>query len=170
MVTTSLSTLSNGISNFTAQNLGAEKYDRIGTGFRAGLRIVWVISIPLTIVYFAAGRYLVYAFLDGPTGQAIHVGTRFLQIVSPFYFAVAAKLAADGILRGMGLMKQFVISTFADLALRVLFASILSATALQTAGIWMSWPIGWVISAAVSIVFYIHAMKRFQLNRGLSKR
>lgn len=162
MVTASLSTLSNGISNFTAQNLGAEKFDRIRAGFKAGLRIVWIICIPLVLIYFIAGRYLIYAFLDSPTGQAMDVGTLFLRIVSPFYFVVAAKLAADGILRGAGLMKQFVIATFADLALRVVLAIILSATPLETLGIWMSWPIGWTVSAVLSIVFYVFSIKKLQ--------
>lgn len=161
MVTASLSTLSNGISNFTAQNLGAEKFDRIRAGFKAGLRIVWIICIPLVLIYFIAGRYLIYAFMDSPTGQAIDVGTLFLRIVSPFYFVVAAKLAADGILRGAGLMKQFVIATFADLALRVVLAIVLSATALETIGIWISWPIGWTVSAVLSIIFYVFSMKKF---------
>jgi len=162
MVTASLSTLSNGISNFTAQNLGADKLDRIHAGFKAGLRIVWTICIPLVLIYFIAGKYLIFAFMDSPTGQAIDVGTLFLRIVSPFYFVIAAKLAADGILRGAGLMKQFVIATFADLALRVLLAIVLSSTALETIGIWMSWPIGWVVSTVLSIVLYIFSMKRLQ--------
>ena len=38
MVITSLTTLGNGISNYTAQNLGASKYDRIKSGFRAGIK------------------------------------------------------------------------------------------------------------------------------------
>ena len=95
------------------------------------------------------------------------MGTLFLRIVSPFYFVVAAKLAADGILRGAGLMKQFVIATFADLALRVVLAIALSATVLETIGIWMSWPIGWTVSAVLSIVFYAFSMKKSPANKPL---
>ena len=40
LVITSFTTLGNGISNYTAQNLGAQKLDRIRAGFRAGLRLV----------------------------------------------------------------------------------------------------------------------------------
>ena len=47
MVITSLTTLGNGISNYTAQNLGAAKYDRIRAGFRAGLKLVWALCVPL---------------------------------------------------------------------------------------------------------------------------
>ena len=47
LVITSLTTLGNGISNFTAQNLGASKMDRIRGGFRAGLKLVWMLCVPL---------------------------------------------------------------------------------------------------------------------------
>ena len=155
MVITSLTTLGNGISNFTAQNLGAAQYERIKAGFRAGLKLVWALCLPLVLLYAFAGRYLVYIFLDSPTGQAMNTGISFLRIVAPFYFIVAAKLVSDGILRGAGLMKKFMAATFTDLALRVLLAETLSRTALQVTGIWLSWPIGWSVAAALSILFYV---------------
>ena len=154
MVITSLTTLGNGISNYTAQNLGAAKFDRIKAGFRAGLKLVWALCIPLVLLYEFAGKWLVYIFLDNPTGAAMDTGVLFLRIVSPFYFVVAAKLVSDGILRGAGLMKKFMIATFTDLILRVALAEILSRTALGATGIWLSWPIGWTIATAISIAFY----------------
>ncbi len=154
MVITSLTTLANGISNYTAQNLGAEKYSRIPQGFRAGLRLVWMLCIPIALLYLLAGRYLVYIFLDSPTGQAVDAGLMFLRIVSPFYFVISAKLVSDGVLRGAGFMNKFMVATFTDLALRVVLAILLSKTALATTGIWISWPIGWTIAMVISIVFY----------------
>lgn len=154
MIITSLTTLGNGISNFTAQNLGAAEYDRIKAGFRAGLKLVWALCLPLFILYEFAGKWLVYVFLESPTGAATDTGVMFLRIVSPFYFVVAAKLVADGVLRGAGMMKKFMIATFTDLFLRVALAEILARTSLGTTGIWLSWPIGWVVAAVISIVFY----------------
>lgn len=154
MVTTSLTTLGNGISNFTAQNLGAGKCERIKEGFRAGLRMVLVICVPIVALYFVGGRYLVYIFLDSPTGAAMDAGVMFLRVVSPFYFIMASKLVADGVLRGTGLMKRFMVTTFTDLTLRVVIAEILSRTALGATGIWLSWPFGWCVSAALSLIFY----------------
>ena len=154
MIITSLTTLGNGISNFTAQNLGAAQYDRIKAGFLAGLKLVWALCLPLVLLYEFAGKWLVYVFLESPTGAATDTGVLFLRIVSPFYFVVAAKLVADGILRGAGLMKKFMTATFTDLFLRVALAEILARTALGTTGVWISWPIGWTVAAIVSILFY----------------
>ena len=140
LVITSLTTLGNGVSNFTAQNLGAGKYDRIRAGFRAGVRLVWCVCAPLVALYLLAGRQLVYVFMDSPTGEAMDVGVIFLRILSPFYFVVSAKIIADSVLRGAGRMKGFVIATFTDLILRVALAEVLSRTSLGSTGIWLAWP------------------------------
>lgn len=110
--------------------------------------------MPLVLAYTFAGRTLVHIFLDSPTGTAMDTGVMFLRVVAPFYFVVAAKLVSDGILRGAGLMRRFMIATFTDLVLRVALAEVLSRTMLGTMGIWLAWPIGWSIAAVISIVFY----------------
>lgn len=153
LVITSFTTLGNGISNFTAQNLGAGKLARVKEGFNAGLKLVWLLCIPLVAAYLFAGKYLVYIFLDSPDGPAMTVGVEILRILSPFYFIVSAKLTADGILRGAGMMKKFMIATFTDLILRVVLAKVLSGM-LGTVGIWLAWPIGWTVSMIMSIIFY----------------
>ena len=154
LVITSFTTLANGISNYTAQNLGAEKPQRIREGFRAGLKLVWSLCVPLVALYLLAGNLLLRAFMDHPSQGALDSGIAFLRVVAPFYFVVSTKLVADGILRGAGLMRQFVIATFTDLILRVVLAFILSATALGSTGIWYAWPIGWGVAAALSVLFY----------------
>ena len=153
LVITSFTTLGNGISNYTAQNVGADKPVRVCQGFRAGLKLVWMLCVPLTVLYFLAGQYLLYLFLDNPTGTAMQVGIQFLRILSPFYFVVSAKLVSDGILRGAGQMKPFMIGTFTDLILRVVLAKVLSIP-FGPLGIWCAWPIGWSISTAMSVSFY----------------
>ncbi|MCI8591678.1 MAG: MATE family efflux transporter [Lachnospiraceae bacterium] len=154
LVITSFTTLGNGISNYTAQNIGARKPRRVKEGFRAGVKMVWILGLPLALLYFFGGKWLLYLFLDKPTELALGTGINFLQILSPFYLVVSAKLVADGILRGIGKMKKFMAATFTDLVLRVAFALILSETALGATGIWCAWPIGWTIATVMSIVFY----------------
>ena len=153
MVITSLTTLGNGVSNFTAQNLGAGKHERIRPGFRAGIKLVWGICVPIMLLYFFGGRLLVRIFLDEPTQTALDVGVEFLRILSPFYLIVAAKLVSDGVLRGAEMMNSFMAATFTDLILRVVLAKVLSAH-LGTTGIWIAWPIGWCTAAAMSLLFY----------------
>lgn len=154
LVITSFTTLGNGISNYTAQNMGAGKPERVRQGFSAGLRLVWAVCLPLALFYFLGGEWLLRLFMDQPTAAAVRTGVLYLRILSPFYFVVSAKLTADGILRGAGLMRAFMVSTFTDLALRVALAAVLSRTALGSAGIWCSWPIGWSCGTLLSLLFY----------------
>lgn len=84
----------------------------------------------------------------------MNTGVMFLRILSPFYFVIAVKLVADGILRGAGLMKKFMLATFTDLLLRVVLAKVFSLTALGATGIWLAWPVGWTVSMILSVRFY----------------
>lgn len=154
LVITSFTTLGNGISNYTAQNLGAKKLPRIKDGFKVGVKMVWMLSLPLFLLYFFGGNIVLKLFMDEPTSLAMHTGIIYLKLLSPFYFVVSAKLVADGILRGSGMMKNFMIATFTDLILRVLLAFCFSKTALGATGIWCAWPIGWCVATVLSIYFY----------------
>ena len=154
LVITSFTTLGNGISNYTAQNIGAEKLARVKEGFRAGIKLVWLLSIPLFFAYFFAGKWLLYVFMEETSELALQTGIAVLRILSPFYFVISAKLVADGILRGSNMMNKFMIATFTDLILRVGLAIVLSRTALGSVGIWSAWPIGWTVAAILSVVFY----------------
>ena len=153
LVISSFTTLGNGISNYTAQNLGAHKFDRIHAGQRSGLKLVWLLCIPIAVLYFFGGRTVVSIFMDSPGGEAMNVGIQFLRIVAPFYFVVSAKLVTDGVLRGSGMMRQFMIATFSDLILRVVLAKQLSEM-LGSVGIWLAWPIGWIVGTILSLLFY----------------
>ncbi len=171
LVITSLTTVGNGISNFTAQNIGAKKPKRVRDGFKAGLKLVWIICLPLSVLYFFAGRYLVYIFLDSPSEAALGTGVEFLRIVSPFYMLISVKLIADGVLRGAGMMKKFMVSTFTDLILRVALAELLSQTSLGSTGIWLAWPIGWIAATVLSVTFYRSGTRNLEYkNSGPAER
>ena len=150
---TSFTTLGNGISNFTAQNMGAGKKERVREGFQAGIRMAMLVVIPFFIAFFLTGETMIRLFMKADSTVALQTGIQFLHIISPFYFVVAAKLMADGVLRGAGAMKQFMAATFVDLVLRVILAFLLAGR-FGSLGIWLSWPIGWIVATVLSIVFY----------------
>lgn len=159
LVITSFTTIGNGISNFTAQNIGAEKSERVHGGFIAGLKMMGIMCVPISTIYAVFGRQLINIFLDSSAGTAMEVGITFLRIVAPFYFIVAAKLVTDGILRGAELMNQFMAATFTDLILRVVLAEIFSRF-FDSTGIWMAWPFGWLVGAGLSVSFYLIFVKK----------
>lgn len=154
---TSFTTLANGLSSFTAQNIGAGKIERIRKGFLSGASLALITAIPFFVCYFFFHTPLLNLFMDSDNPAqlqaAMKTGKTFLQIVAPFYVVIAMKLSADGVLRGAGAMKWFMTATFSDLILRVVLAYVFSPQHGEL-GIWMSWPIGWVTAAVLSLVFY----------------
>ena len=150
---TSFTTLGNGMSNFTAQNMGAEKSDRVKQGYRGGVIMILCIAIPFTLIYSFMGETMVNIFMNSESAGALTSGVLFLSIVSPFYAVISMKLISDGVLRGAGAMNHFMVATFTDLLLRVILAYIFSDN-FGYIGIWWSWPVGWIIAAAMSLIFY----------------
>jgi putative MATE family efflux protein len=161
LVVTSFTTLGNGISNYTAQNLGAQKPERVRSGFFAGIKLVWALCVPIVLLYFMGGRYLLALFMDDNSGAAMATGVQMLKILSPFYFVLSAKLVSDGVLRGSSMMGRFMVATFIDLILRVVLACLLSGP-MGTTGIWCAWPVGWSAAAILTVVFY---MSRYSKSR-----
>ena len=153
LVITCFTQLGNGMSNYISQNIGAGKEERLARGFTAGLRMSYVVLAPIVLLYFLFPRAPISVFMNEGSQAALTTGVQFLRIVSPFYLVIVVKLIADGVLRGAGLMSQFMISTFTDLLLRVVLCIGLSS-AFGVVGIWCSWPIGWIIGTGLSLWFY----------------
>ena len=163
LVITSFTTIGNGISNYTAQNMGANEYKRVHEGYKAGVKMVWIICIPIVFLYFICSKQLINLFLENPSMHVVNSGVSFLKIVSPFYFVISLKLVVDGILRGSSQMSDFMKSTFVDLLLRVLL-SIIFSKMFGYIGIWMSWPVGWSVSTMLSNLFY-HKWKKVRVEQ-----
>lgn len=152
---TGFTTLGNGISGFTAQNLGAGKPERVRKGFRYGLVFALSAAGVFFLAFFFFGRTLLSLFMNSESSLlAEDTGVMFLRIVAPFYFVVCTKLACDGIIRGAEQMGYFMAATFTDLIMRVVLAFVFSSFMGET-GIWAAWPISWAVAAGMSLFFYI---------------
>lgn len=149
----SFTTLSNGLSSFTAQNMGAGNPDRVKKGFWAGMALAVCVAVPFTLAYTLLGKEVIGLFMQSQSVKAVEVGRTFLIITAPFYPIIVSKLIGDAVLRGSGRMFQFMIATFSDLVLRVVL-SFVFAQRWQETGIWLSWPVGWLIATVISMAFY----------------
>lgn len=146
-------TLGSCLSSYTAQNIGAGKAERIPLGFRTGLKLSVVASVPFVVLYVGFSRRMMGLFLNAESGAAITAGMEFLRIVAPWYLMIVVKLMTDGIIRGAGAMTYFVAATVPDLIIRILFALMFSRNYGST-GIWMAWPFGWIAATVLTLVFY----------------
>lgn len=158
---TSFTTLGNGISSFTAQNIGAGKVDRVKAGMRGGVKMGLLLAVPFIVAFFGFGRAMMSLFMQEESAVAMATGIQFLRIVSPFYVVIALKLASDGMLRGAGAMKEFMLATFSDLILRVVL-SFVFASFLGVTGVWLSWPFGWIVGSILSLWCNRNVTKRLE--------
>lgn len=154
LTTTCFTTMTNGISAFTAQNIGAKKYSRIKEALRAGMIIAAIASAIFMIAYCVFGEFALSLFLDkDASAEALAVGERFLSTIALFYLVIAVKIMIDGVLKGAKAMKLFMISTFVDLLIRVILSFALSK-ALALDALMYGWIAGWTVSCVLSLIFY----------------
>lgn len=144
-----------GLSSFVAQNIGARKLDRVHEGLKAGAKYSIGLGLVFTVIYLLFADKLVGLFVPaGSTAGVIEVGRQYLFVVVPFYAVVCVKFVCDSVLRGAGAMRPFMVTTFSDLIIRVILSIILFRAMGTALGIWLSWPIGWVLGAGLSAYFY----------------
>ena len=154
MFVTSVTALGNGMSNYTSQNLGAGKNERVRHGCRSGVTIGMTMGAIFAVVFYVFAKPLVYAFISDGNLEAVDVGVDFLHIVTPFYVFLSIKLMVDGVQRGAARMLQFMIATLSDLFLRVVLSFTLSPI-FGIRGVWYSWPIGWIVGIVLSATLYL---------------
>ena len=146
--------ISNAMSSFTAQNIGAGKYERVREGLKACILMVVAFSLLITIILFLFGNQLLSLFLDpGDTSGALGYGLSYMHTVSVFYILMGLLFVPNGMLRGAGDMGAFTISSMANLFSRVAIAyALVYLTPLGANAIWWSIPAGWLIGATVSLL------------------
>ena len=160
---TTLTALGNSMSSYTAQNIGADKTERIKSGVKSLYIISFIITLPLFILFFFCPQVMMKIFVNSGDVEIINSGVEFLKTVSPFYLFISIKLIIDGVLRGSGVMKMFMVSTFSDLLLRVVLCYTLTPI-FNESGIWYSWPAGWLLATAISCIFYFTGIWKKNIN------
>lgn len=148
-----IAVLANANSSFTAQNLGAGKVDRVHEGYKISLKFILLSCIPFMVLYFVFPNFFVGLFTKDKTPQVLAIGAEFIRFSCPFYMILSVKLISDGVLRGGGAMKAFMLTTFSDLIIRVVLSFIL-APIFGFTGVCISWPFGWVLSSILSFILY----------------
>lgn len=106
-----MAAISNALSSYTAQNIGAEKPERVPQGYRAANRMIVLISVLLCVLLELFRTPIIAMFLDAaPSPETVATGEHYLQFIGFFFCFIGFKMAVDGILRGAGDVKMFTIA------------------------------------------------------------
>ena len=159
----SLLALGAAVATYTAQNFGAKKMSRIKDGARAGIFIIFIISVLCAVFILTCGEFVVGLFMDVPNEEVIRLAMQYLHVIIIFFFFLGMLLLYRNILQGMGNVMAPLFSGLAELIMRVLAAFIL-VSPLGFFGICLASPVAWI---AASIVLY--AGYKISLIRNLKK-
>ncbi len=143
------------ISTFTAQNVGAERIDRVKKAFKSTILMSVASSAIAAAIMIFSGKGIISLFVKTGEPGVIKQGAEYLMIVSAFYVLAAVMFITSGMLRGAGDMIPSSLSSLVSLIVRVVAAFVLSIyTPLGYLGIWWSVPIGWLFGMIVAIWRY----------------
>ena len=142
--------IGNAVSPFVSQNLGANKPQRIKKGYRAALLLDVCFAILAFIVIETLHTQISSLFLgkDG-TPLAYQVSGDYMRWLGYFFIFMGIKMATDGVLRGLGIMRPFLVANMVNLAIR-LSVALIFAPRFGIAFVWLAVPAGWLANFLIS--------------------
>lgn len=149
-----MAAMGNVMSSYTAQNIGAGRYDRVRQGYRAGYAIVFSFAALLCLWLETCYGPLIGLFLgeEGSAG-AFQTGTGYLKFIGWFFVLIGLKMITDGVLRGAGDMTMFTVANLVNLAIRMVIA-VTCAPKWGISFVWMAVPVGWLANYLISYSEY----------------
>lgn len=142
--------IGNAVSPYVSQNLGAKKTERIRQGYRAAILLdVCFAALAFGVIeLFHTQISALFLGKDG-TALAYQVSGDYMRWLGYFFLFMGIKMATDGVLRGLGIMKPFLLANLVNLGIRMSVAMIL-APRYGIAFVWLAVPAGWLANFLIS--------------------
>ena len=151
---------------FTSQNLGARRYDRIWKIFWNCQLTVMLIGVPLCVLSTVFGPQLlsIYVSADDPARDAvIAMGMIRTYYVTTPYFLCGIMEVCCGMVRGLGKSwLPMVVTIFGACVMRIVWIYTIFAWKHTLPALYVSYPISWVITAAMHVVCFVYFWKRIR--------
>ena len=155
--------------NFTGQNAGARKFDRVSSITRLCLVYVSIVGIVLSALIYGFGRPLLGMYITDEA-SAIECGiTRMTYVCLP-YFLCGIMDTMTGSLRGLGYSTlPMVTAILGVVVFRVgWILTVFQIDAYHTlVSIYVSYPISWILTFAAEIVMFFIVLKKVRTHAGV---
>ena len=150
--------IAHAMTTFMAQNRGAGKRERVKQGFFCGLRIEFCYAAFLTIVCFFGAEPIMRMFAEDP--EVIHLGMRFLKLISLMYFLPAATNGIQGFFRGIGDLKVTLRSSMLSMLARVPVSALLVLVFhMEIEALPWSYAAGWFLMLLYELPLLFHLLR-----------
>ncbi|MBR3166487.1 MAG: MATE family efflux transporter [Lachnospiraceae bacterium] len=146
------SSLNTAMANFTGQNIGANKPERVRRGYRVTAVSVVLISAAIAAVMIAFDEPLLSVFHISPEG--LKRGCEHLDLLVIFMLPQSVYTVTAGLLQGAGDAKITAVASFINLFIRVSSAYIMSLTFIGYRSLWYSLPLAWCTNCVINYCRY----------------
>lgn len=142
--------ISNAMMTFTAQNMGAQKKDRVKQGFKSGI----MLELCYGVIIFAVLIFLAYPMLMlfGGDADMIDEGLKYFAVIAAFYWMPALTNGLQGFFRGMGNMSITLCGTLTQVSFRVIFTFVF-VPYVGIKGVAIACIMGWIAMLALEIPY-----------------
>ncbi|MGL6173858.1 MAG: MATE family efflux transporter [Cellulosilyticaceae bacterium] len=140
------------VSTFVAQNMGAQKFDRIKNGVNASLKMAAILSVVVAVMFLLFSKQLIGLFNTDP--EVIKIGSSYLTIIGPAFIIISTSFMWTSAVRGAGASIFSMLSSIISLWIVRIPASYLLSDLLGIDGVWMGIPIGWFVGWFVVFIYY----------------
>lgn len=113
--------IAHAMTALMAQNKGAGKNDRMREGFRCGMILELVYGASVMLICLGFARPLMSLFVKDE--EVIGHGVVYLHLIAVMYILPAITNALQGFFRGIGDLKVTLMSSFTNMAVRVIAAA-----------------------------------------------
>ncbi len=155
-----------GLSNFTGQNIGAGKMERIKRGYHQTMVMAMITCAGIILLLFFAGPYVIGWYNLNETATAI--GAEYLRTLGWFFLIFCVMYITNGVLQGSGDVAFPTAGSVTSLATRVIVANIMATfPAIGYRSIFYSIPVGWLLGTTIVFIRYLTGKWK---QKGLVKR
>ena len=145
--------LTNAMSAFTGQNIGAGNMQRVKRGLRANLIISFSVAALISILLKIFGSPVVAMF--GLTGESLARGVEQINCVTWWFWIFALYMGIGGAFQGAGDVLTQSAITLMTLFIRVVLGYIgVGTNILGYEAAWVTMPVGWTAALTVSTIRY----------------
>lgn len=152
-------TLGAALSTYTGQNYGANKMDRVKTGFRKSLLLMVIFSLAMLPVMQIFGEDIIRIFVKKE--EVIVMGAKALRITSFFYAMLGLIYVVRGVLNGLGdsffAMLNGIVEVIGRFIVPVMLVGI---PVFGLWGIWWSVGVVWSLSGVTAVMRYWQYKRR----------
>ena len=161
------------LAAYTAQNFGANNFNRIRSGVQKTSIINISLSVIMTLIIHFFGSNIVALFIGKGEHHIIEIARQYLWISTLFYFFLGQIFIFRNALQGMGEAVLPLAASIAELLVRS-FAAVYLAVKFSYFGIFYAGPIAWITASVILAAGYftnlLKIVKKARVNYNLQKR